>query len=103
MAYCTNCGATIHNEAVVCVHCNTPITHPRQGFGSSVQDDGGFLWGLLGFFVPIAGLIIYLIWKDDHPNNARSAGMGALIYLGFMVAIFVLYILIFAVMIGVTA
>lgn len=103
MAYCPNCGATIHNEAVHCVHCGSTIYQPKPSIGSSIRDEGGFLWGLLGFAVPIAGLIIYLLWKDDHPLNARAAGLGALVYLGFMVAVFILYILFVFVIIGVAA
>lgn len=39
----------------------------------------------LGFFFPLAGLILYLVWKDDMPFRAKSAGKGALI--GFIVGI----------------
>jgi hypothetical protein len=34
---------------------------------------------ILGFFIPIAGLILYLVWKDTKPLKARSAGRGALV------------------------
>ena len=34
---------------------------------------------LLGFFFPIVGLILYLVWKDQTPLKAHSAGKGALI------------------------
>ena len=33
----------------------------------------------LGFFIPIVGLILYLVWKDQTPLKAKSAGKGALI------------------------
>ena len=33
----------------------------------------------LGFFFPIVGLILYLVWKDQTPLKAHSAGKGALI------------------------
>jgi uncharacterized paraquat-inducible protein A len=103
MAYCPNCGATIHDEAVRCVHCNTNIYQPKTAIGSSIRDEGGFLWGLLGFAVPIAGLIIYLLWKEDHPLNAKAAGTGALVYVGLMVAVFLVYILMVIFIIGVAA
>lgn len=43
------------------------------------EDGSGCLWGLLGFCIPIAGLVLYLIWRNDRPNTARSCGIGALI------------------------
>lgn len=42
-------------------------------------DNGGFLWGLLGFCIPIVGLILFLVWKDTKPNSSKAAGLGALI------------------------
>ncbi len=38
---------------------------------------------VLSFFLPIVGLILYLIYEHDSPKKARSAGKGALI--GFIV------------------
>ena len=32
----------------------------------------------LGFFFPLIGLILYLVWKDETPLRAKSAGKGAL-------------------------
>ena len=28
------------------------------------QDNGGFLWGLLGCCIPVVGLVLFLVWKD---------------------------------------
>jgi len=39
--------------------------------------NGGF--ATLGFFFPLVGLILFLVWKDQTPLKARSAGKGALI------------------------
>ncbi len=46
---------------------------------TNVNDKGGFLWGLLGFCIPIVGLILFLVWKDSKPKTAKAAGVGALI------------------------
>ena len=43
------------------------------------NDNGGFLWGLLGFCIPIVGLVLFLVWKDQKPKTAKAAGIGALI------------------------
>lgn len=43
------------------------------------EDSGSFGWAVLGFFIPLVGLILYLVWKDSKPNSAKSAGRGALV------------------------
>ena len=45
---------------------------PAAGDASSM----GFT--VLSFFFPLVGLILYLIWKDQHPLKAKSCGKGAL-------------------------
>lgn len=64
---------------------------------NNVQDNGGFLWGLLGFCIPIVGLILFLIWKDQKPKTAKAAGIGALVSVIIGV---VSYILIIALGVG---
>ena len=46
---------------------------------NNVQDNGGFLCGLLGFCIPVVGLVLFLIWKDQKPKTAKAAGIGALV------------------------
>ena len=41
--------------------------------------EGSLIWGVLGFMFPILGLILYLVWKDSKPGDAKIAGKGALI------------------------
>ena len=75
MAYCRQCGKPISDVAVICPSCGA-----QQGVPPTQRPDrGGFLWGLLGFFVPIAGLILYLLWRDERPRTAKAAGIGALV------------------------
>ena len=42
-------------------------------------------WGVLGFFIPLAGLILFLVWRKDRPCDARCAGLGALLCVLFSV------------------
>ena len=87
MAYCRFCGKPISDVAVICPSCGA-----QQGTGVAQKaDNGGFLWGLLGFFVPVAGLILYLIWKDERPRAAKAAGIGALVSTMIKVAVGILY------------
>ena len=70
--YCKNCGAEIDDQAVVCPKCG--VSQKQE-----VVDNGGFGWGLLGCCIPLAGLILFLVWKDTKPNSAKAAGIGALV------------------------
>lgn len=77
-AFCRKCGKKIDEEAVICPYCGVPQGKVTTKTGG-VKDDGNIGWGILGFFIPLAGLILYLIWRDSKYNNAMMAGKGALI------------------------
>lgn len=64
---------------------------------NNVQDNGGFLWGLLGCCIPVVGLILFLIWKDQKPLTAKAAGIGALV--GVIISV-VSYILLMVLGVG---
>lgn len=57
---------------------------------NKVVDNGGFSWGLLGCCIPVAGLILFLVWKDTKPKTAKAAGIGALVCVGLSVLVTVL-------------
>ena len=93
MAYCKNCGAQIDDKAAVCVHCGVAVNNS----GVQEADNGVFGWGLLGFCIPIVGLILFLVWKDTKPRTAKAAGKGALIS---VIVWIVMYVLLFALGLG---
>lgn len=61
---------------------------------NNVNDNGGFLWGLLGCCIPIVGLILFLVWKDQKPKTAKAAGIGALVSVIIWVIFYVIYFVI---------
>ena len=90
MRYCCYCGKEVEDEAVVCVHCGRSITHNKP---VKEDDKPSALWRVLGFLIPLLGLIMYLAWKDDQPLRAKSAGKGALVGLIVSIALpIVLYV-----------
>ena len=72
--YCKHCGQPIDDNAVVCPNCGAP-----QNNGSPTNDTGSIGWGILGCCIPIVGLVLFLVWKDTKPRNAKAAGIGALV------------------------
>jgi len=93
MKYCSKCGKELNDDAVICIGCGCAVEGPAKQTTTEVNDapNGGF--AALGFFIPIAGLILYLINMDTHPKRARSAGKGALIGVIVYVALIILYVI----------
>lgn len=95
MAFCRNCGAQISDQAVICPHCGV-----EQKTTPTANDTGSFGWWLLGCCIPMAGLILFLIWKDTQPKNAKKAGMGALVSVIVSVIFTILYVVLVGVLVG---
>ena len=84
MPFCRQCGKVLEEGDDYCPKCGAP-QHDAPSYetpsSSAAADRGGIGWTILGFFIPLAGLIIYLLWKDQKPNTAHMAGLGALVWL----------------------
>ena len=95
--FCSHCGKEIHDDAVICVHCGCSV---GGGVANAIDptDSGSIGWGVLGFFFPLIGLILYLVWKDTKPKSASVAGKGALISVIIRVVLGIVYGIIFGVM-----
>ena len=50
--------------------------------GAKSDESIGVGWGILAFIIPIAGWIMYFIWKDDTPKRASQANVIA--WIGFI-------------------
>lgn len=87
--YCSHCGKEIMAEAVVCPHCGCPT---EQYNGKREQDSSSTGLNVLSFFIPLAGLIIYLMDRDRMPLRAHAVGKWTLIGVGVSVGCMILYI-----------
>lgn len=102
MSFCKNCGVEISEGTAFCPNCGTkqdngvtnaaanepqPQVQPQPQYNTQPQyngqapvvDNGGFGWGLLGCCIPLVGLILFLVWKDNKPKTAKAAGIGAIV------------------------
>ena len=73
--FCKKCGKEIMDDAVICVHCGCSTQDKKESAANDAPSTG---MAVLGFFIPLAGLIIWLVNKDSKPLMAKSAGKGAL-------------------------
>ncbi len=77
MKFCASCGKEINADAVVCVHCGCAA---GGNLATGAKPDAPNIgYAILGFLIPIAGLILFIVNKDIRPLEAKSAGKGALI------------------------
>lgn len=74
--YCTKCGKECDENAVICVGCGCSLVNNNK---VEKSDTSAFGFGVLGFFIPVAGLILWLLWKEERPRRAKAAGIGALV------------------------
>ena len=88
MKYCPNCGKPVDPKAVICPHCGVPLPSSSSSStpATTTGDTGSVWWGVLGFYIPVAGLVLYIVWHNSEPKNAKSAGIGALIQVGVWIA-----------------
>lgn len=114
MKRCPNCSRVYSDMVTVCPVCQTnlnanpigastqnqsnytvpTVSQPVQtatGTQQSTQDKGNWFWVLPGLLMPLAGVIIWLCLRKNHPANAKIASTGALI--GFFLNIALRYVL----------
>lgn len=99
---CPNCGTEIPDNSAFCESCGNAVTAqpaspvdgtyqqqpiaqpatpatPQTPAAAPVNDSGSIGWGILSFFFPIVGLILFLVWRTKKPKSAKVAGIGAII------------------------
>lgn len=88
--YCKNCGRPVDDTSSYCNNCGARIDNKPNADASEDSLSLGF--AIFGFFIPIVGLILFLIYEEKKPKRAKSAGKGALI--GFITEIVLAIILV---------
>lgn len=88
--YCKNCGRTVDDTSSYCNNCGARIDNKPNADASEDSLSLGF--AIFGFFIPIVGLILFLIYEEKKPKRAKSAVKGALI--GFITEIVLVIILV---------
>ena len=85
MKICSKCGNEIHDDAVICVHCGCLVGELVVKKEKKVKEPKeesallAFFLGLLSFFCPILGLIIFIISViTKSPITAKKALKGAI-------------------------
>ena len=77
MVFCGNCGKEIEERDEYCPQCGAP-QHVQPYRSPQSYDSGSIGWYVLGFCIPLVGLILFLVWQRDRPHSANMSGVGAL-------------------------
>lgn len=81
--FCKNCGKEMPDNVTSCQNCGAQINNP--------EDTGNNGWLCLGFCIPIAGLILYFVWKNQKPKTAKKCITGFLVSLVVTIILYVVY------------
>lgn len=89
---CKNCNMDIHGGMNVCPHCGCYLNGNtiQNDFSDSMVVTGDKVnvgFAILSWFIPLAGLIIFLVKKDSSPKTSKVCGLCALI--SFLLNLFV--------------
>ena len=79
MKYCNRCGAQITDDSArFCPNCGNDTMAPVNVAAPREEDKPNMGFAVLGFFLPLVGLILYLVWKSETPLKAKSCIHGAI-------------------------
>lgn len=86
MKYCSHCGKEIMDAAIICPNCGCSVSD--RNFKKDTPSAG---LNVLSFFIPLVGLILYIIYHNDSPNKAKGIAVWALIGFVFSIILVILY------------
>lgn len=100
--YCSNCGNKINDNERFCPYCGAEQNRVTSSPVNTVSNDdtGSIGWGLLGFFIPIVGIILYCVWRNEKPLNAKISLKGAIISFILEAVLVVVYVICIFAMVG---
>jgi hypothetical protein len=96
--YCNKCGNPVYPNSPVCGTCGTPVSAsggvpPQYGQPPIKQDDPNMLLNLVACCIPLVGIVLYFVWKDEKPRSAKQVCVWALV--GFGLSIFIYLVMLF--------
>lgn len=79
--YCEKCGNKNETYAEHCLNCGNKLSTGLTNTNTEINQKEKITigWGILGFVIPIVGLILFLSFEKSKPKVSKSAGIGALI------------------------
>lgn len=89
--FCKNCGNKLEKNEAVCPYCMTPVND--NYITPQPNDDKTNIWlGILGFFIPLVGIILYFVYDKENHKRAMHSIKGAVIGIITKLVITVVYL-----------
>ena len=67
------------------------IEQLKKNIEKTSSGRGGIGWGILGFFIPIVGIVLFFLWRKSNKKSSKAAGIGALIGVIISVILTIVY------------
>ncbi len=79
-----NCGTKISEQAEICIHCGVRVKKAVD------EDEPNWIVNLVTLCcVPLVGLVMFFVWKDEKPIAAKSALTFFFINIGVIVLFYI--------------
>lgn len=99
--FCQSCGNSSESKYGTCEYCQNDLKYTgienMQTLKPDDTPDQLANFAAMCCNPPIVGLILYLIWKDEKPNKAKSvchytlAGLGIIVFFYILEIIFAIF------------
>ncbi|GAB0166652.1 zinc ribbon domain-containing protein [Lysinibacillus sp. CTST325] len=84
--FCPHCNEEIAAQAEICPKCGVRVNNTNP------EDKPNIAINILSFCcVPLLGIIMYFVWKDEKPKAAKSALIWGLVAVVVYVVIMFLF------------
>lgn len=94
--FCKNCGKEIDDNAYVCPNCGVKVAK-EEPVPVANNDTGAKVgWGILSYLIPLVGLILFCVWKNERPAVAKVCGICALVSFILNIVITIIYVAVIA-------
>ena len=103
---CNYCDYNVSEECKCCPNCGeNPKTTKKNPIKGQVKNKEEkeknyntkftkealcISWSIIGFFIPIIGIILFCIWIKSKPKEAKAAGIGVLIRMSLYILYYII-------------
>lgn len=89
--YCSQCGKEIDTDMKYCPYCGAVVNTDKNVYQPE-QDSPSLLFAFISFFVPIIGIVLYVIWRKDSPKKAASCLKGLAAGVIFEIILYIIFL-----------
>ncbi len=79
MKFCQHCGKEVLDEAVICPGCGCSVQAVNHTQAAEVDDSISVGLVILSVFVPLFGIIYWILKAKTRPKCAQTCGIAAII------------------------